>query len=73
MKTVFGMNPPPSVKASIRRIKRKFGRKFYRQVIKAKKVVMKYNKRTVPLYYMPYAALQPLTSKDSLKKNGNGH
>lgn len=43
MEKVFGMNPPPFVKASIRRIKRKFRKKSYHQVIMTKKVVMKYN------------------------------
>lgn len=44
MEKVFGMNPPPTVKASIRRIKRKFRMKFHQQVIKTKKVVMKNNR-----------------------------
>lgn len=44
MEKVFGMNPPSTVKASIKRIKRKFSKKFHRQVIKTKKVVMKNNR-----------------------------
>ena len=44
MEKVFGMNPPPSVKASIKRIKRKFYKKFHHQVIKTRKVVMRHNR-----------------------------
>ena len=44
LEKVFGMNPPSTVKASIKRIKRRFSKKFHRQVIKTKKVVMKNNR-----------------------------
>lgn len=44
LEKAFGMNPPPSVKAAIKRIKRHFCKKLYRQVIKAKMVVMKNNR-----------------------------
>ncbi len=44
MEKVFGMDPPPLVKAVIKNIKRRFGRKPYSQLIKSKKVVMKNNR-----------------------------
>ena len=44
LEKVFGMDPPPLVKAVIKKIKRRFGRKPYSQLIKTNKVVMKNNR-----------------------------
>ena len=38
---IYGIDPPPNVKKTIRRIKRKFYRKIYGKAFKVKKVVMK--------------------------------
>lgn len=44
LEKVFGMDPPSLVKAVIKKIKRRFGRKPYSQLIKTRKVVMRNNR-----------------------------
>ena len=44
LEKLYGIDPPPQVKASIKRIKRKFDMKIHRRIIKAKQVVMKNNR-----------------------------
>lgn len=40
LEALYGLNPPPIVKAGLRKIYRKFGRKLYGPVVKTSKVVM---------------------------------
>ncbi len=40
LEALYGLNPPPIVKAGLRKIYRKFGRKIYGPVVKTRKVVM---------------------------------